>query len=392
MRTDEQLQSSLRRPELPWPGETGAWDRFLRRRRRLAVRAVVATCLVVAMGAVGIRALPLGGDDYELGGPVTAGPPRSYVMGVMDAQSPQPGAPRARQRLIRFDATSGRQVEVLTDRLRETVIWWQLLDNGSLVAEVIAPDASDGPLCGHHLKHRRPDGRWVDLGTVPVAYGGKLAVSPDGRLLAAAGPRCQGNRMLEQGWGGLTVYPVGAKIGARPLAEVPGSGQGLSPQLPISVSFSSDSRRVAVTRAGEVDLVDLAGGKATLRTVVRQPYDTCQNADGEFGTDPNRLLVLQIDCQKRPLPRGTILRRLAELDLTSGQWRQLTRFGDHVVDADYDASRKQLLMATRVPRPGAPVAANPPPTTDTLYAWDGTTLRRLRLLSLSGYDHGVVQW
>jgi hypothetical protein len=393
MRTDERLRSALSRTDLPWPGEAGAWDRFLRRRRRLAVRGVVAACLVVAVGVVGIRALPLGGEDFELGGPVIAGPPRSYVVSVHDGKTstPAPLGQQVRQRLIRVDAASGRPMEILTDRLRETVTWWQLLDDGSVVADVIPSDAKNYPQCGHHLKHRRPDGRWVDLGTVPVAFGGKFAISPDGRLLAAMGPLCQDGRPVQEGWGGITIYRIGAKIAARPLAEVsPASGKFPSP--PVSVSFSSDSRRVAVTRTGEVDVVDLAGGRATLRTVVRPQYDTCSYSYGQFGTDPDRLLVGQIDCQKPPFPK-TILRQVSELDLTTGRWRQLTRFGDHVWGIDYDASRTRLLVGASVPR--SPTTARPGtrlPTTDILYAWDGTTLRQLRLPSFSQLDISQVEW
>jgi hypothetical protein len=390
MRTDEQLQSAMRRPNLPWPDETGAWDRFLRRRRQRAVRGVVATCLVAVVGVVGIRALPLGGGDDELGGPA-AGAPRSYVVSVLDAKTTASGValmgpPTPTRRLVRVDAASGRPVEVLTDRLRETVIWWQLLDDGSVVADVMPPGATEQP-CSTHLKQRRPDGRWVDLGTIPGSYR-ELAVSPDGRLLAAAIPLCQPPQPLEQDGGDLMwIYQIGAKIAARPLAQVRLGSRIVG--VPVSVSFSSDSRRVAVTNTGEVILVDLAGHTASARTVGRAPYDTCSLFDGRFGPDPTRLLVLQEDCQKPPLPKNyKNTMWLAELDLTSGRWRQLTQFGDHVRGADYDASRKQLLVATGVAGP----MANSPPSTVTLFDWDGTTPRQLRRPSLSGFDPTNVQW
>ena len=61
MRTDEQLQAALRRPDLPWPDEVGAYQRFLHRRawrvRWVAVAAVVgAAAVVLALAAVARQA------------------------------------------------------------------------------------------------------------------------------------------------------------------------------------------------------------------------------------------------------------------------------------------------------------------------------------------------
>jgi hypothetical protein len=58
---DERLRRALERPPSGWPDETGAYDRFLRRRRRYLLRAGAATglglVLVVTLAAFGPRVL-----------------------------------------------------------------------------------------------------------------------------------------------------------------------------------------------------------------------------------------------------------------------------------------------------------------------------------------------
>jgi hypothetical protein len=52
--TDERLRAALRRPDLPWPDEAGAYQRFLRRARRvraLGVATVIGTAAVVLVVA-----------------------------------------------------------------------------------------------------------------------------------------------------------------------------------------------------------------------------------------------------------------------------------------------------------------------------------------------------
>jgi hypothetical protein len=53
MRSDEELRRVLARPDLPWPDETGAYERFLRRRARRGrvVAAAAGLALVAALGA-----------------------------------------------------------------------------------------------------------------------------------------------------------------------------------------------------------------------------------------------------------------------------------------------------------------------------------------------------
>jgi hypothetical protein len=53
MRSDEDLRRALGRPDLPWPDETGAYERFLRRRARRGrvVAAATGLALVAVLGA-----------------------------------------------------------------------------------------------------------------------------------------------------------------------------------------------------------------------------------------------------------------------------------------------------------------------------------------------------
>jgi hypothetical protein len=62
MRSDEQLRRALARPDLPWPDETGAYERFLRRRVRrdrvMAAAAGLALAAVLGAAVVVARQLP----------------------------------------------------------------------------------------------------------------------------------------------------------------------------------------------------------------------------------------------------------------------------------------------------------------------------------------------
>jgi hypothetical protein len=78
MNSDEQLTAAFRRPALPWPGETGGYERFLRRRARHArrVRAGVGAALVALLALVAATAAvhPLAPRDRQSAAP--APPPR----------------------------------------------------------------------------------------------------------------------------------------------------------------------------------------------------------------------------------------------------------------------------------------------------------------------------
>jgi hypothetical protein len=64
MRSDEELRRALGRPDLPWPDETGAYDRFLRRQARHGRVVVAATglALVAVLGAAVLVARQLPQD------------------------------------------------------------------------------------------------------------------------------------------------------------------------------------------------------------------------------------------------------------------------------------------------------------------------------------------
>jgi hypothetical protein len=73
MRSDEELRRVLARPDLPWPDETGAYERFLRRRarHRRVVAATAGLGLVAMLGAAVLvaRQLP---QDQEPAAPATS--------------------------------------------------------------------------------------------------------------------------------------------------------------------------------------------------------------------------------------------------------------------------------------------------------------------------------
>jgi hypothetical protein len=81
MRSDEELRRALARPDLPWPDETGAYERFLRRRvRRDRVMAAAAGLALVAMlGTAVVVARQLPQDRAPTGPPATTLPTPSTV-------------------------------------------------------------------------------------------------------------------------------------------------------------------------------------------------------------------------------------------------------------------------------------------------------------------------
>ena len=58
MRSDEELRRALGRPDLPWPDETGAYERFLRRRVRRDRVMAAATGLALARATFAQQANP----------------------------------------------------------------------------------------------------------------------------------------------------------------------------------------------------------------------------------------------------------------------------------------------------------------------------------------------
>ena len=66
MRSDEELRRALARPDLPWPDETGAYERFLRRRARHArtLRGVTVLTLTLAVAAAVVGGGPTGARSW----------------------------------------------------------------------------------------------------------------------------------------------------------------------------------------------------------------------------------------------------------------------------------------------------------------------------------------
>jgi hypothetical protein len=82
MRSDEELRRALARPDLQWPDETGAYERFLRRRvrRDRVMAAATGLALVVALVAVVAVAAVRGRTDRPPVGPApTTTPPSTTI-------------------------------------------------------------------------------------------------------------------------------------------------------------------------------------------------------------------------------------------------------------------------------------------------------------------------
>jgi hypothetical protein len=74
MRSDEELRRVLARPDLPWPDETGAYERFLRRRARRGrgVAAAAGLALVAVLGAAVLVARQLPQEQAPAAGAASA--------------------------------------------------------------------------------------------------------------------------------------------------------------------------------------------------------------------------------------------------------------------------------------------------------------------------------
>jgi hypothetical protein len=77
MRSDEELRRALGRPDLPWPDETGAYERFLRRRVRhdRVMAATAGLALVAMLGAAVLVARQLPQERAPATPPATAAEP-----------------------------------------------------------------------------------------------------------------------------------------------------------------------------------------------------------------------------------------------------------------------------------------------------------------------------
>jgi hypothetical protein len=91
MSSDEQVRAALRRPQFPAPDETGAYERFLRRRashrRRVQVSLAVGAVLLILGGVVAVRLLPVGSTVPPVAPPSTA-PPVTLSLGQLEREQP----------------------------------------------------------------------------------------------------------------------------------------------------------------------------------------------------------------------------------------------------------------------------------------------------------------
>jgi hypothetical protein len=89
MRSDEELRRALGRPDLPWPDETGAYQRFLRRRARhgRVVAATAGLALVAVLGAAVLVTRQLPQDRAPATPPANAAELANRAATVVAAQS-----------------------------------------------------------------------------------------------------------------------------------------------------------------------------------------------------------------------------------------------------------------------------------------------------------------
>ena len=80
VRLEERLRAALQRPEgSPWPDERGAFDRFLRRRRRTVAAGAMLALVLVLAGAVLLPALLPGRPTAPVSPVVPTAPVRPVV-------------------------------------------------------------------------------------------------------------------------------------------------------------------------------------------------------------------------------------------------------------------------------------------------------------------------
>jgi hypothetical protein len=158
MRSDEELRRALARPDLPWPDETGAYERFLRRRMRHArtIRAVTVLTLALAVAAAGVAVglLPAGRPR-----PVAAPPVRHHPVsqpfklpGLTRALGPARAVASGQRDGVRWELAA---VRVLVDNERTGVPQPMMCLAFIRGRPRIAPDAPCGIETGPMLLHER---------------------------------------------------------------------------------------------------------------------------------------------------------------------------------------------------------------------------------------------
>jgi hypothetical protein len=211
MSVEERLREALRRPEVPaWPDETGAYDRFLRRRRRRAWRLAASAGLAVALvlGLVVAGAWPLAGDRTGAG-PTAGG--AGTVREPRTVRDPNQGY----ELTLPADWTVNEQV---TSGYYALVLGWLRYDpNGSMRIGVFTTvtDPADYPGDPGTVRDRMPEGQSF----VPLNRGGRRSSGrrADGIPFAVS---TQGGEQH-----GLVQYMLAWRYHCAPAAPCPPGGR-----------------------------------------------------------------------------------------------------------------------------------------------------------------------
>jgi hypothetical protein len=158
MRSDEELRRALAHPDLPWPDETGAYERFLRRRARHArtIRAITVLTLALAVTATVVAVeLPPAGRPRPVAAPPARHHPVSQPIklpGLTRPLGPARAVASGQRDGVRWELAA---VRALTDNEqlgRPQPVLCQAFIRGR---PKIAPDAPCGIETGPMLLHER---------------------------------------------------------------------------------------------------------------------------------------------------------------------------------------------------------------------------------------------
>ena len=172
MRSDEELRRALARPDLPWPDETGAYERFLRRRvrRGRVVAATAGLALVAVLGAAVLVARHPRSRRRPRQPPLPS-PPQAAPVGVRKGAAGRGREPQALdlERWVRVDGK--KTASAINNDVREV----RVSDMAVPIAAVVAvPPASE------QLARIRPAAGLARWFPNPAA----VPTDPDGLLAA----------------------------------------------------------------------------------------------------------------------------------------------------------------------------------------------------------------
>jgi hypothetical protein len=164
MRSDEELRRVLARPDLPWPDEAGAYERFLRRRARRdrVVAATAGLALIAVLGTVVLvaRQLPQERGPVAPAGEVVRVPEQGFELPVpagwrVQRQLTGPGSQVVGVVLVpRSEELRGAAITVVADDdqpphyILNLQIGARRRADGRLYRERPAPNPGSGPQLG----------------------------------------------------------------------------------------------------------------------------------------------------------------------------------------------------------------------------------------------------